>query len=429
MLSQRGEVQREPEEQRAPGSWTNRTKQAARVGLVGAGVGSAVILSTEGSAAWTLVRLLALGVVVSGATRSARGDHPWRATLATAAFGLIATAAGGAIGFRYLSFDGWSVRMVGALVTAVSGVVLLAVAVRSTVHLLAGWRRLLTVPAGLALLYGVGSPVAIAVTATNVPRSELGALTPGDRGFAYEDVKFTTADGVNLSGWYIPSPNGTAVALLHGASSNRSRVLDHAVVLASRGYGVLLYDARGQGRSGGRAMNLGWYGDLDITAAVDFLRSRPDVDPRRIGAVGLSMGGEQAIGALAADPRLRAVVAEGATNRVAADLSWLDDRYGIRGRIQQAVSSMTTGLTELLTDAPRPVKLRDAVAAAGGRPVLLIAAGDVADELYAGEEIRSISPRSVELWAVPGADHVGGLRVAPEDWEQRVAAFLEAALR
>ena len=47
----------------------------------------------------------------------------------------------------------------------------------------------------------------------------------------------------------------------------RSAVLDQAAVLARHGYGVLLYDARGMGRSGGRAMNFGWYGDRDLAAA------------------------------------------------------------------------------------------------------------------------------------------------------------------
>ena len=70
-----------------------------------------------------------------------------------------------------------------------------------------------------------------------------------------------------LSGWYVPSRNGAAVVLLHGAGSTRSAVLPHAVVLADDGFGVLLYDARGHGRSQGRAMDFGWYGDLGVAAA------------------------------------------------------------------------------------------------------------------------------------------------------------------
>jgi fermentation-respiration switch protein FrsA (DUF1100 family) len=301
------------------------------------------------------------------------------------------------------------------------GVVL---AVRAT-H---GWRRLLAAPVALLAAYCVGFPVAVSVYATNVGRAPLGSETPAEHGLAYVDASFTTADGVRLSGWYLPSTNGAAVVLLHGASSTRSAVLHHAVVLARHGYGVPLYDARGMGRSGGRAMNFGWYGDRDIAAAVGYLQARPDVDGGRIGAVGESMGGEEAIGAMAANSSLRAVVAEGATNRVAGDWSWLADEYGLRGRAQQVVQSLTYELTDLLTDARPPTTLAAAVAAAH-RPVLLIAAGNVADEGHAAASIKAAAPTAVDVWIVPGAGHAGGLRTLPAQWEDRVASFLDMNLR
>ena len=171
-----------------------------------------------------------------------------------------------------------------------------------------------------------------AVAATNVPPTSVGSATPADRGMSYRDVEFETADGVALSGWYVPSTNGAAVVLMHGAGSTRSGVLDQAAVLADHGFGVLLFDARGHGRSGGRAMDFGWYGDQDTSAAVSFLQAQPDVDDQRIAAMGMSMGGEQAIGAAAADPRIGAVVAEGATNRVAGDKAWLSEQVRMAGR-------------------------------------------------------------------------------------------------
>ena len=120
-----------------------------------------------------------------------------------------------------------------------------------------------------------------------------------------------TADGVRLSAWHVPSANGAAVVLRHGATSTRSNTLDEMVVLARHGYGVLATDARGHGRSGGVAMDWGWFGDLDSAATVTYLSRRPDVDAHRIAVAGLSLGGEEALGAAAADPRIRAVIAEG----------------------------------------------------------------------------------------------------------------------
>jgi dienelactone hydrolase len=371
--------------------------------------------------------VLLVGVVVSAVMEAARHRSGRAAGVAVASLGLVGLAVGVSITLSYLGSTGWSVRALGGLLAVCGGAVSVMLGVLLAVRATRGWRRLLAVPVVVAVGYGIGVPIAVSVYATNVGRPSLGAETPADRGLSYVDASFTTGDGATLSGWYLPSTNRAAVVLLHGASSTRSGVLDQAAVLAHHGYGVLLYDARGMGRSGGRAMNLGWYGDPDIAAAISYLQQRADVDPDRIGAMGESMGGEQAIGAMATDERLRAVVAEGATNRVAGDWTWLSDEYGVRGDLQRGVHWLTTQLTDLLTDARPPVALRDAVATAR-RPVLLIAAGNVADEVHAARSIQAAAPVTVELWVVPGADHTGGLRAQPTAWEHRVTSFLTTSL-
>jgi dienelactone hydrolase len=342
--------------------------------------------------------------------------------------GLLVTAAGAALGFAYLRTAGWSRRGVAGLLAFAGGMALLVTGTATIVRSLTGRRRWLAFPVGAALIYGLGFPTVLAVAATNVPRSGLGSETPAKSGLTFTDVTFQAADGVPLSGWYLPSSNRAAVVMVPGASSTRSSVLRPAVVLARHGYGVLLFDPRGQGRSGGRAMNFGWYGERDVAAALDWLATRSNVDPGRIGGLGESMGGEEMIGTLAADTRLRAVVAEGATNRVAGDWAWLSDAYGLRGSVQEAVHRVTYLLTDLLTDAGPPITLRAAVEAAAPRSVLLVAAGDVPDEGRAGESIRGGSPQTVELWIVPGAGHTDGLRTQPAEWERRVVDFFDKAL-
>ena len=170
-----------------------------------------------------------------------------------------------------------------------------------------------------------------------------------------------SADGERLAGWYLPSRNGAAVVLRHGAGSTTADVMQHARVLNDDGYGVLATDARGHGKSDGLGMDLGWYGELDTRAAVDFLAGRRDVEARRIGVVGLSMGGEEAIGAAGIDRRIRAVVAEGATGRTAADKAWLADEYGVFGVVQGVLDAGTYGLVDLLTPADPPPTLEESV--------------------------------------------------------------------
>ncbi len=242
-------------------------------------------------------------------------------------------------------------------------------------------------------------------------------------GLDYTDVEFATADGAMLSGWYLPSSNGAAIALLHGSGSTRSAVLDHAAVLARHGYGVLLYDDRGHGRSAGDAMDFGWWGDLDLAAAVSYLQSRPDVDQARIGVVGLSMGGEQAVNAAASDDRIRVVVADGVEPRLPADQ--LAPEPGPQGWTQQAVQSIAIATAALLTDAPEPIPLRDAVKALAPRPVLLIAARGEIDFI---RHLQRAAPATVSTWEMPDTEHTGGLDTHPAEWTARVVSFLDATL-
>jgi dienelactone hydrolase len=346
----------------------------------------------------------------------------------TFAIGCGAVAVGVGIGGPHLAKTGLHATTLAGLVSLVGGLVLLGHGGLGLVRATRRWRRVLVVPGLLAAVGLALMTLGQAVAATNVPRTDVGATTPADRGLRYRDVEVETADGVTLSGWYVPSADGRAAVLLHGAGSTRSGVLDQAVVLARHGYGVLLLDARGHGRSEGRAMDFGWYGDEDVAAAVSFLVAQPDVDRTRIAAVGMSMGGEEAIGAAAADPRIQAVVAEGATNRTAGDKAWLSEEHGWLGALQERIDALTYGATDLLTAADPPITLHDAVAATAPRPVLLIAAGDVATEADAGRHIRSASPATVELWVVPDTGHTDGLDTHPEEWEQRVTEFLDRAL-
>ena len=175
--------------------------------------------------------------------------------LAQFLLGVLATAVGIGIGLPHAAKAGLSVLTVAGLVAFGAGLVLLLIAAMRLGKRLRSWRRLLVIPIALVLLVFVVAPLAIAVAATNVPRTAVGSTTPADLGLSYENVTFRTADGVDLAGWYVPSANGAAVVLLHGAGSTRAATLDHAAVLARNGYGVVLFDARGHGESGGRAMD------------------------------------------------------------------------------------------------------------------------------------------------------------------------------
>jgi pimeloyl-ACP methyl ester carboxylesterase len=388
-------------------------------------IAATVTVGRDGSPGWQLIRVLGTVLLTAAAVIVLRRAPDGGKGLTAIALGIAGTALGVGIGGPHLAKRAALIPTVAGLLALVSGLVLLVGGATVLVRSVRGWRR---VPAAVALAFAVLPVIyalSVGVVATNVPPTSLGTETPADRGLNYLDVEFAATDGVMLSGWFIPPQNGAAVVLAHGAGSTRSAVLDHAVVLAAHGYGVLLFDARGHGLSGGRAMDFGWYGNEDVGGAVAFLGAQPMV--KSIGAVGMSMGGEEVIGAAASDGRIRAVVAEGATGRVAADRTWMSDQYGVRGWLQQPIDWLTFAAADVLTAAEPPGSLRDAVASTA-IPVLLIAAGDVADEARAGRYVATGSPSTVELWEVPDTGHTDGLNTHPAEWEARVTEFLDEAL-
>ncbi len=103
--------------------------------------------------------------------------------------------------------------------------------------------------------------------------------------------------------------NGAAVISFPGRSGPQQK----ARMLARHGYGVLLFDRRGEGRSEGEPNSLG-LGRRRATSRPrsTYLQRRPDVDPDRIGGIGLSVGGEMMIETAAETDELKAVVSEGA---------------------------------------------------------------------------------------------------------------------
>jgi uncharacterized protein len=110
-----------------------------------------------------------------------------------------------------------------------------------------------------------------------------------------EDVEFSNGD-VRLAGTLINPARGgkhAAIILVHGSGAeNRDYILPFARFLIRRGIAVLGYDKRGVGGSTGD-WNTASFDDLagDVVAAFNYLKTRRDIDPSRIGLLGISQAG------------------------------------------------------------------------------------------------------------------------------------------
>ncbi|HEV8151536.1 MAG TPA: alpha/beta fold hydrolase [Solirubrobacteraceae bacterium] len=277
------------------------------------------------------------------------------------------------------------------------------------------YTRRLAKGAGVVVGLAVAAlPFSVAAVGSHVSRSEVPAA---DLGAAHEDVTLHTADGLDLDGWYVPSRNRAAVIVFPGRSGTRRQ----ARMLVRHGYGVLLYDRRGEGRSEGDPNSFGWDFDKDIRAGIDFLRHRADVDPRRIAGLGLSVGGEMMLQTAAQTHDLAAVVSEGAGSRSMAEE--VDDADGL-DKIGAALSYGVRDLTNaILQDRLPPENLEDLVGRISPRPVFFIHAG-ADDAGHRNPELYAAAKQPKQIWEAEGG-HTEGLERQPAEYERRVVAFLD----
>ena len=249
-------------------------------------------------------------------------------------------------------------------------------------------------------------------------RQDVGAPPDG-----FEAVTLEAPDGVELAGWYAPPANGAVIILMHGANGSRESVRGYATMLIEHGYGVLAVDLRGHGESDGTTNRFGWQGTEDVGAAVGFLQARDEVEV--IGGLGLSLGGEVLLGAASEYPELAAIAADGATQRSVEELRALPSERPLyrnfTARVMYATVQLITG-----DDPPKP--LLNSIIEAEWTEILLIAGGSEALEVDFNELFAETVGERAALWVAPDASHTGSFRRYPDEYEQRVIAFFDAAL-
>jgi hypothetical protein len=281
-------------------------------------------------------------------------------------------------------------------------------------------RRALLAAGGVVAIWAVLLPIGLAYVTTHVGR----AVVPSNTlGVAYENVSFTTSDGLKLRGWYVPSKNGAAVISFPGRKGPQKP----ARFLARHGYGVLLFDRRGEGRSEGEPNAWGWGGGKDIEAGIAFLQRRPDVRDGRIGGIGLSVGGEMMLDTAAKTDALKAVVSEGAGARMFTE-EMDQDLPGVEKATLALPAWLKQASLAVFSNQSPPTNLKDLVPKIAPRPMFLIAAPNAptGEDLNRGYYAAAGEPKT--LWEIPESGHVGGLSARPGEYERRVTRFFDRAL-
>jgi dienelactone hydrolase len=178
-----------------------------------------------------------------------------------------------------------------------------------------------------------------------------GTLEFPDQKFKVEKLHYQSKPGIYVTAnLYSPLPSrGRYPAIFYSIGHYNAKrdghkvaVQDHGIWFATHGYVCLLVDTIELGEvtcthHGTYNQQRWWWHSAGFTPAgvecwnairgIDYLQSRPDVDPERIGATGISGGGAATFWISAADERVRA----SAPVSGMADLTWYVGEDGVNG--------------------------------------------------------------------------------------------------
>ena len=251
---------------------------------------------------------------------------------------------------------------------------------------------------------------------------------PPDLPFDVDEISFLSEDGLRMAGWYVPPENGALVILLHGYGGNRTAMIWHAEQLTKAGYGVLMYDERASGESEGEYRSYGWEDPRDVGGALEFLNTRADVDPNRIGIAGCSIGGQIALQGAAYYPQIEAVWADGPSTVRAGDISKpTNPIYALL----VVANYMLDWMYELKLDIEAPTPMLEIIDDIAPHPIMLVGGGTSMP--FTGSEgnhlklYKQYAGDNAELWVIPEAIHCDGPIHRPEEYATRMVEFFDSA--
>jgi len=236
----------------------------------------------------------------------------------------------------------------------------------------------------------------------DLPSREVDA-SPADAGLPFESLKIRTEDGEMLDGWFVPAPAGRGTLLyLHGNGGNIGHRVDIIRTFHSLGFGVLIFDYRGYGRSTGKPSEEGTY--RDALAAWNYLTQE-----RRIPAEHIVLYGESLGGSIAA---------------------WLAERHPPRALVIYAAFTSVPDMAKVLYPflptgliARYRYDTRAALARVHSPLLILHSTEDEIIPYHHAQQLLAIAPEPKKLVSLRGG-HNDAIFVSGDIFEQALKEFL-----
>lgn len=259
---------------------------------------------------------------------------------------------------------------------------------------------------GFSLL-SISGPILAEVIATSPPvfhfKPRSIVSTPG---IPFQEVVFPTSGDHLLRGWFYPSKNPDAPAIIYAHATGRDLRSGLSLVapLHKAGFSVLLFSYRGHGGSEGNPFGF-TYGareSEDVDSAVRYLSDVRSV--HRIGVIGHSAGAVSVILSAARNPFIDAVVA--ASPYPSLEEVWENNRPSF---IFRPYYRMIMKISEFIKGYSRTeIRPRDVISEISPRPLLLIHGsldGRITTEQ--AKELYKVANEPKQLWILEGTSHAG----------------------
>jgi len=241
-------------------------------------------------------------------------------------------------------------------------------------------------------------------------------------------VTLVTEDGVPIDAVHLPGPRELAIVIAHGfAQSWQGHMVWNIVRRFNRAAGVVTFDFRGHGRSGGLS-TLGDKEINDLDVAVHYAR---ELGYERVATVGFSMGGSVVLRQAALRQGVDAVVSVSGPGRwfYRGTQAMRRVHFVAEKRLGRLIARQFLKTRISPGGWPTPDPLPPAAAAARISPVpVLIVHGDK-DLYFPPEHARQLyegAREPKELWLIPGFGHAE--RAMNDELVDRILGWLTEAV-
>lgn len=247
-------------------------------------------------------------------------------------------------------------------------------------------------------------------------------LIPSDLGLKYEEVSFSSKDGIKLNGWFLPNNKSEEViVVMHGYPADKANLLLIAKFL-NKDFNVFLFDFRSFGKSEGKYTTAGYLEKNDLLGVIEYLEKERHVTG--IGLYGFSMGG--AVSLMTSHQNIKAIITDSTYSKLENmvfhmyrgfyvfkfPLFYLTKLYG----------TLFLGINISNVNPIDDIKGLNV-------PILIIHAENDS-QIPVGESLSLHNAnKKSQLWIIKEADHGATYAINPEQYEKIVMDFFKRNLK